>query len=60
MARIPRDAVVFMKAARDEEFNLCRKRQAKKQAKKGARLISLTTKKMSVVLLRWKDSDHVA
>ena len=34
--KIPRDAVVFMKVAGDEKFNLWSERQAKKQAKKGA------------------------
>lgn len=33
--KIPRDAVVFMKVAGDEKFNLWSERQAKKQAKKG-------------------------
>ena len=33
--KIPRDAIVFMKVAGDEKFNLWSARQAKKQAKKG-------------------------
>ena len=36
--KIPRDAVVFMKVAGDEKFNLWSERQAKKQAKKGTPL----------------------
>jgi hypothetical protein len=47
--KIPRDAVVFMKVAGDEKFNLWSERQAKKQAKKGAPLISVTVKKMGPV-----------
>ncbi len=43
--KIPRDAVVFMKVAGDEKFKLWSERQAKKQAKKGAPLISVTVKK---------------
>ena len=45
--KIPRDAVVFMKVAGDEKFNLWSERQAKRQAKKGAPLISV--KKMGPV-----------
>jgi Family of unknown function (DUF5647) len=44
--KIPRNAVVFMKVAGDEKFNLWSERQAKKQAKKGAPLISVTVKRM--------------
>jgi hypothetical protein len=47
--KIPRDAVLFMKVAGDEKFNLWSERQAKKQAKKGAPLISVTVKKMGPV-----------
>ncbi len=47
--KIPRDAVVFMKVAGDEKFNLWSERQAKKQAKKGAPLISVTVKKLGPV-----------
>ena len=46
--KIPRDAVVFMKVAGDEKFNLWSERQAKKQAKK-RRSISVTVKKMGPV-----------
>jgi hypothetical protein len=47
--RIPRNAVVFMKVAGDEKFNLWSERQARKQAKKGTTLISITVKKMGPV-----------
>jgi hypothetical protein len=47
--RIPRDAVVFMKVTGDPKFNRWSERQAKKQAKKGAPLISITVKKMGPV-----------
>ena len=39
-AKIPRDAVVFMKVAGDEKFNRWSERTAKHQAKKGVPLIS--------------------
>ena len=48
-AKIPQDAVVFMKVAGDEKFNRWSKRKAKKQAKKGVSLISVTVKKMRPV-----------
>ena len=47
--RIPRNAVVFMKVAGDEKFNLWSERRARKRAKKGAPLISVTVKKMGPV-----------
>ena len=47
--KIPRDAVVFMKVARDGKFNRWSERKAKKQAKKGASLISVTVKKLRPV-----------
>ncbi len=46
---IPRDAVVFMKVAGDGKFNRWSERKAKKQAKKGAPLISVTVKKLRPV-----------
>ena len=48
-AKIPRNAVVFMKVAGDEKFNRWSERNARKQTKKGARLISVTVKKMRPV-----------
>jgi hypothetical protein len=47
--KIPRDAVVFMKLAGDEKFNRWSERKARKQAKKGARVISVTVKKMGPI-----------
>ena len=47
--RIPRNAVVFMKVAGDEKFNLWSGRRARKQAKKGTPLISVTVKKLGPV-----------
>src|SRR5215831_18114181 len=47
--KIPRDAVVFMKVAGDRKFNLWSERQAKRQAKKGMPLISVTVKKLGPV-----------
>ena len=47
--RIPRDAIVFMKVAGDEKFNLWSERRARKQAKKGSSLISVTVKKLGPV-----------
>ena len=47
--KIPRDAVVFMKLAGDEKFNRWSERNAKKQAKRGVSLISVTVKKMGPV-----------
>ena len=43
--KIPRDAVVFMKVAGDQKFNRWSERQAKKQAKPGAPVSSITVKK---------------
>ena len=43
--KIPRDAVVFMKVAGDQKFNRWSERQAKKQAKPGAPVVSITVKK---------------
>jgi hypothetical protein len=48
-AKIPRDTVVFMKVTGDKKFNLWSGRQAKRQAKKGAPVISVTVKKMGAV-----------
>jgi hypothetical protein len=47
--RIPRNAVVFMKVAGDDKFNLWSERRARKQAKKGTPLISITVKKLGPV-----------
>jgi hypothetical protein len=47
--RIPRNAIVFMKVAGDEKFNLWSERRARKQAKKGTPLISITVKKLGPV-----------
>lgn len=47
--KISRDAVVFMKVVGDEKFNNWSERKARKQAKKGVPLISVTVKKMSPV-----------
>ena len=47
--KIPRDAIVFMKLAGDEKFNRWSERNAKKQAKRGVSLISVTVKKMGPV-----------
>ena len=47
--KIPRDAVVFMKVAGDQKFNRWSERQAKKQAKPGAPVVSITVKKMGPV-----------
>ena len=47
--KIPRDAVVFMKVAGDQKFNRWSERQAKKQAKPGAPVVSITVKKMRPV-----------
>jgi hypothetical protein len=54
--RIPRNAVVFMKVAGDEKFNLWRERRARKQAKKGTPLISITEKKWVPFILELKGS----
>jgi len=43
--KIPRDAIVFMKVAGDQKFNRWSERQAKKQAKPGAPVVSITVKK---------------
>ena len=50
--KIPPDAVVFMKVAGDEKFNRWSARWAKKQAKNGQPLISVTVKKMGPVRSR--------
>jgi hypothetical protein len=50
--KIPRDAVVFMKIAGDDKFNLWSERRAKKQAKKGVPVISVTVKKLGPVQSR--------
>jgi hypothetical protein len=47
--KIPRDAVVFMKVAGEQKFNRWSARWAKRQAKKGAPLISVTVKKLGPV-----------
>jgi hypothetical protein len=52
--RIPRDAVVFKKVAGDQKFNRWSARWAKRQAKKGAHLISVTVKTMGPVHSRIK------
>jgi hypothetical protein len=52
--KIPRDAVVFMKVTGDEKFNRWSERQAKKQARNGAPLVSVTVKKMGPVHSRIK------
>jgi len=52
--KIPRDAVVFMKVRGDQKFNRWSERQAKKQAKNGAPLVSVTVKKMGPVHSRIK------
>jgi hypothetical protein len=45
-----------MKVAGDEKFNLWSERQAKKQAKKGAPLISVTVKRWAQFIRESKDS----
>ena len=52
--KIPRDAIVFMKLAGNQKFNRWSVRWAKRQAKKGQPLISLTVKKLSPVRSRIK------
>ena len=52
--KIPRNAVVSMKVAGDQKFNRWSARWAKKQAKKGTPLISVTVKKMGPVHSRIK------
>lgn len=47
--KIPRDAVVFMKVSGDQKFNRWSARWAKKQAKKGQPVISVTVKKLGPV-----------
>jgi len=47
--KIPRDAVVFIKLAGDEKFNRWSTRWAKRQAKKGQPIISVTVKKLGPV-----------
>ncbi len=50
--KIPPDAGVFMKMTGEPTFNRWSERQAKKQAKKGAPLISITVTKMGPVRSR--------
>jgi hypothetical protein len=50
--KIPRNVVVFMKVAGDDKFNLWSERRAKKQAKKGAPVISVIVKKLGPVQSR--------
>lgn len=52
--KIPRDAIVFMKLVGNRKFNQWSARSAKKQAKKGQTLISVTVKKLSPVRSRIK------
>lgn len=47
--KIPRDAVVFMKVTGDGKFNRWSERKARRQAKKGAPLISVTVKRLRPV-----------
>ena len=54
--KIPRDAIVFMKLVGNQKFNQWSARWAKRQAKKGQPLISVTVKKLSPVRSRTKDS----
>jgi len=49
---IPRDAVVFVKLDGDQKFNRWSARWAKREAKKGQALISVTVKKMGPVQSR--------
>ena len=46
---IPRDAVVFVKLAGDQRFNRWSARWAKRQAKQGQAIISVTATKLSPV-----------
>jgi hypothetical protein len=48
-AKIPKDAVVFMRIVGDPKFNRWSERQAKKQAGKESRLVSITVKKLRPV-----------
>jgi hypothetical protein len=50
--KIPRDAVVCMKVAGDQKFNRWSERQAKKQAKPGVPVVSITVNKMAPVRSR--------
>ena len=52
--KIPRDAVLFMKLAGNQKFNQWSARWAKRQAKKGQPLISVTVKKLGPVRSRIK------
>ena len=52
--KIPREAVVFMKLTGDQKFNQWSARWAKRQAKKGQPLISVTVKKLGPVHSRIK------
>ena len=53
-AKIPRDAVVFLKVTGNQKFNRWSERQAKKQAKSGVPLVSVTVKRMGPVHSRIK------
>ena len=48
-AKIPPEAVVFMKVAGERKFNRWSEQQARKQAKNGVPVISVTVKKMRPV-----------
>jgi hypothetical protein len=50
--KIPRDAIVFMKLAGNQKFNQWSARWAKRQAKKGQPLVSVTVKRLSPVRSR--------
>jgi hypothetical protein len=52
--KIPCGAIVFMKLVENRKFNQWSVRWAKRQAKKGQPLISLTVKKLSPVRSRIK------
>ena len=52
MEKIPRDAVLFMKLTEDPKFNQWSARWAKRQAKKGQPLMSVTVKKLGPVQSR--------
>jgi hypothetical protein len=54
--KIPRDAIVFMKLVGNQKFNQWSVRWAKRQAKKGQPLVSVTVKKLSPVRSRIKGS----
>jgi len=60
--KIPRDAIVFMKLAGNQKFNQWSARWAKRQAKKGQPLISVTVKRLSPIRSRIQGLalEHVA